>query len=457
MNKFIIAIIGRPNVGKSKLFNLLTKNHSHSIINKKKNPTSVTRDRKYGFFKENEKKIILIDTGGLKLSTKIEIEKKINEQTMIAIKESNLIFFLVDAYKEEFKENKKIERYLKKNKKKTILIINKIENLNFESIYYEKFVNLNFEKVFPISVRERIGISKLIKDTIKTKIKKIKIEKKNDFFKEKTIKTIKIGFIGKPNAGKSTLINSLIKEKRLITEKHPNTTRDCISIPITIKKKQKYNLVDTAGIYKRKINKNNLIEQLSIKKSYETIKTSNIIIYLIDAKENITKQDLRIIDYSQKLGIPTIILVNKWDLIKFKEKKIFKKITYSRLQHFPNFFVYFISALYNINVNKIFNLCYNLFSSSIKKINSSKLTKLMYSATKKHSPPLVKGKKIKLNFAHPGGYQPLRIIIHGSMLDKLDESYKKYLKNFFESKLKIKNSSIIFHFKNKKNPYFSKK
>lgn len=162
-------------------------------------------------------------------------------------------------------------------------------------------------------------------------------------------------------------------------------------------------------------------------------------------------------NHSQKLGIPTIILINKWDLIKPNEKKIFKKITYSRLKHFSNFCVHFISALYNININKILNLCNHLFFLSNKKINSSKLTKIMYLATKKHSPPIVQRKKIRLNFAHPGGYQPLRVIIHGCMLDKLNESYKKYLKNFFQKKLNIKNSSILFYFKNKKNPYFLKK
>lgn len=454
MNKFIIAIIGRPNVGKSKLFNLLTENHSYSITNQKKKFESITRDRKYGFLKKTEKNIILIDTGGLKINTKIEIEKKINEQTMIAIKESDLIFFLVDAYKEDVKENKKIEKYIKKTKKKTVLIINKIENLNFETIYYEKFVNLNFKKVFPISAKKKIGISKLIEQTIENEIKKNKT-KKNNFLKEEKPKTIQIGFIGRPNAGKSTLINSLVKEKRLITENTPNTTRDCISVPI-ITKSQTYNLIDTAGICKKKKNSDS-VEFLSIKKSYKTIENSNIIVYLIDSQENITKQDLKILSYSQKLGIPTIILINKWDLIKPNEKKIFKKITYSRLKHFSNFCVHFISALYYTNINKILNFCNQLFFLSKKKINSSKLTKIMYLATKKHSPPLVKRKKIRLNFAHPGGYQPLRVIIHGCMLDKLNKSYKKYLKNFFQEKLNIKNSSILFHFKNKKNPYFLKK
>lgn len=157
---------------------------------------------------------------------------------------------MVDAYKEDVKENKKIEKYIKKTKKKTVLIINKIENLNFETIYYEKFVNLNFKKVFPISVEKKIGISKLIEETIENVIKKNKT-RENNFLKEEKVKTIQIGFIGRPNAGKSTLINSLVKEKRLITEKTPNTTRDCISVPI-ITKSQTYNLIDTAGIYKKK-------------------------------------------------------------------------------------------------------------------------------------------------------------------------------------------------------------
>lgn len=451
----IAVLIGRNNVGKSSLFNILTKKRKSLVLDFPK----TTRDRKYGYcqLKKNQK-MVLIDTAGLNKDSN-EIQKKAYEQTLIAIQESNLILFVVNAQDGLVSEEIEIIKKIRKFEKKIILIINKIDKKkNIANI--NDFYSLGIQEIQKISVTHNQGIQSLILKHIMPWIKlKYKKENFNQKIKknEKTKKSlIKIALIGRPNVGKSTLINSFLKENRMITCNIPKTTLDSVSIPFEYHKKE-YCLIDTAGVFKKKKKINN-VEKFSIIKTFQTIKKANIILLIIDIIDanNICNQDLLLADFIIKCGKSIIIVINKWDLLSSLEKKRTKETIKKKLKFLYFVKIYFISALYKKGIFQIFKSIKEINEISEKKISTSKLTTIMQEAVKKHQPPIIKKRRIKLKYAHLSNSSFLKIIIHGNQLKHLSITYKKYLINFFHEKLKIKNTPIQIKFKENKNPYIEK-
>lgn len=450
----IIVLIGRTNVGKSTLFNILSKTRNALVADY----PGLTRDRNYGYchLKEN-KKITIVDTAGINFKSQ-EIEKQSHEQTLKAIKECDGILFLVNARDGVMPEEYEISRKIRKYEKKTILVINKIDGIK-EISKINEFYSLGFKENIKISASHNQGINNLISKYltpwINSKFKEKKLEKISQEHSKKEKNSVKIACIGKPNVGKSTLINSLLMKKRMITSKKSGTTLDTVLVPIKYNYKN-YIFVDTAGISKKK-SKTNKIEKFCKIKTLQTIEKSNLTLLIIDAKDKISKQDLLLSSFIEKSGKPLIIIINKCDLLSLKEKKNLENLIKKQLK--CNFFskIHFISALNNEGTVELFKSIDTSYHASQKKIKTSEVMKIMHIAVKKHQPPIINGRRIKLKYAHLGNSNPIEIIIHGNQVKNLSLCYKKYLKNFFHKKLKMNGTPIKIQFKETTNPYISKK
>ncbi|VAX76921.1 ribosome biogenesis GTPase Der [Buchnera aphidicola] len=452
----VISLIGRSNVGKSSLFNLLTQSRQ-SLVDKSE---KTTRDRNYGYFTIKNTNFCIIDTAGIenfKNKKNIDlIQKESYQQTKKSIKESNFIIFIVDIYTGITKLDYLILKKLRKKNKKILLLINKIDFLKRKDNIID-FYEFGIKDFCLISILHRIGINKTLKKIIyiwnkikkKEKIKDVKLnEKKNIICK------INICLIGKPNVGKSSIINFVSKKNRMITSNIPGTTRDIIKI--TVKKKNiEYIFTDTAGIKKKN---NTKLEKVSYIKLIQEIKKNNIIIMIIDASTGICSQDLSIIGNLIKKGCSFFILVNKWDLIKKNNKKKIQSIMNFRLKFIKNIKILYVSALYKEGFKNLFSYILIVYKETIQEFNPSYLTNIIKKAILQHPIPLgATGKVIRLKYAHLGGKKPIFIIIHGNNTNYIPQTYKKYLMHFLQKELQIPNTPIRLFFKNGDNPYYNNK
>lgn len=443
---FYVTIIGKTNVGKSTLFNKITKTHE-ALMHQDRN---CTRDRKYYTLKMKKYVVKIVDTAGIEdfKYQKNTLQSEICEQTNIAINQSNIILFVLDVQTGIFEIDIKVINEIRKKEKKIFIIVNKIETIKKNHFILNEFYTLGIKNITFISAKKNIGI--------KTIIKKINmwISKNNNLYQNiikkqkhyKDYEKIVLSIVGKPNVGKSTLLNILVNEKRSIIFNKPGTTRDPIHHTIKIFNK-KYKIIDTAGLKKKN---NDSIFSLSILKTLETISKSNIIIQVIDSKQSISKQDIWILDTIVRSGKPAIILLNKSEELYQYQKNNIKKILiykYSKIKFFP---IKFISTLYQQGTKKILNLCNNIYYNVQRVIKSNQLNKIMYNAINKNPPKLIYGKKIKLKYVHIGGYYPPIIVIHGNYLQYISKSYKKYLNNYFQNNLNIKGIIIKLIFKDQK-------
>ncbi|UDG79400.1 GTPase Der [Candidatus Ecksteinia adelgidicola] len=468
----IVVLVGRQNVGKSTLFNRLTKTRDALVTNF----SGLTRDRNYGYTIFQGYEFIVIDTGGMNCD-KNNISNCIENQLFQAIKESDVILFIVDSREGLIPLDRDIAKYLHKQKKTTFLVVNKINGLNF-NVAISEFHILGLNKIFAISATHSYGIKELVHNIVilffpeKAIVKHTKkLSNISKFLKEETINfkqkenkekdknysenlPIRLAVVGCPNAGKSTLINCILNENRVIIHHLPGTTRDSIRIPM-VHKDNKYILVDTAGI--RKFNKiNNTVEKFSTIKTLQEIKNSNIIILTIDAYVGLSKQDLALLSFVIKSGRSLIIAINKWDTLN-KEKRIYVKNILTIRLKFAHFIpLHFVSAINGSGINNLLESVFKSYKCSINHINTSMITKIMKIAVKEHQPPVFRGRRIKLKYAHSGGYNPLLIVIHGNQVTCLSNSYKHYLTNCFRRSLKMSGTPIQIQFKESHNPFSDK-
>jgi GTP-binding protein len=433
----VIAIVGRPNVGKSTLFNYLTKSRAALVAS----IPGLTRDRIYGEGKIDEHAYIAIDTGGLE-GAQQGLENLIATQVLQAIQEADAILFTVDGREGLTTSDEIIANKLRRLHKTIFLVVNKTDGIDIDTAVAD-FYQLGLGEPYPIAALHGRGVTTLLNKVL-TQIPVVP-EHKVPRLEE----GIKIAFIGRPNVGKSTLINRILGEQRVIVSEIPGTTRESIFIPFTRRNKN-YTLIDTAGIRRRhKITEK--IEKFSIVKSLQAINEANVVVLVIDAKEGITEQDLRLLRFILDAGRALVITINKWDKLTHYEREQVKKELDRRLTFIDFAELHFISALHGTRVNNVFASINKAFHSATKKMPTPQLTRILQRAITAHKLPLAHGKEIKLLYAHAGGYNPPLIIIHGKQTHAIPKSYRKYLEKVFRDALNLTGTPIRIEFRSNEN------
>ena len=436
-----VAIIGRPNVGKSTLFNKLTKSRSAIVSNF----SGLTRDRNYGLLSIGGNKTFIIDTGGIDLSKKESIENEISEQAWIAVDESSLVLFVIDGSEELTNLDSKILENLRKRNKKFIAILNKNDKKNVSNASFD-LSQKGIKDSISISAEHSIGL-----DELKKYLKSNIAENISD--SEET-NSPKISIIGRPNAGKSTLINSLSLKDRVIVSPLAGTTIDAINVPIEFGER-KYELFDTAGIRKGYKTKTN-IEYFSYVRAMHAASESDITILLIDANSGLVDQDLKILSMIEKFGKPIILAINKIDLLSRKKMKEFFDNKKMEKRFFEDLKLVKISALKGKGFKKLFKEIDDTLQKSVTKFTTSKLNRILKRVIEERSPPSVSGKSLKFRYIHFAGINPTTLVIHSSQDKKLPANYKKYIYNSFKKYLDLKSIQLKIIFRKSDNPYKGK-
>ncbi|MDJ0881920.1 MAG: ribosome biogenesis GTPase Der [Gammaproteobacteria bacterium] len=437
----VIALIGRPNVGKSTLFNALTRSRDAIVADE----PGLTRDRQYGVCKVGAKKFIVVDTGGLS-GDQQNLDDLMARQTLLALEEADCVMFMVDARAGITSGDEVIADMVRRAGKPTTVVINKVDGVNPVEAEAE-FYALGFSDMALVAASQRKGINPLIERVLKDypDIEQDEAHQQGP----------SIAVIGRPNVGKSTLINRLVGEERVVAFDQPGTTRDAISVPFERHGKH-YTLIDTAGVRRRgKVHE--AIEKFSVIKTLEAIDKANVVVLVIDAQDGITDQDLTLLGYILDSGRSLALAINKWDGLE-SEQREFNKTALNRRLSFINFAnQHFISALHGTGVGDLMKSIDQAYASAFKQFTTKDLTDLLEEAVVKHNPPLHNGRRVKLRYAHQGGKNPPIIVIHGSKTDKLNEAYQRYLMNFFITRLRLKGTPVRLEFKKGENPYAGKR
>ena len=436
-----VAIIGRPNVGKSTLFNKLTKSRSAIVSNF----SGLTKDRNYGLLSIGKSKTFLIDTGGIDSSKKESIENEISEQAWIAVDESSLVLFVIDGSEELTNLDSKILENLRKRNKKFIAILNKNDKKNVSNASFD-LSQKGIKDSISISAEHSIGL-----DELKKYLKSNIAENISD---TEEGNSPKISIIGRPNAGKSTLINSLSLKDRVIVSPLAGTTIDAINVPIEFGER-KYELFDTAGIRKGYKTKTN-IEYFSYVRAMHAASESDITILLIDADSGLVDQDLKILSMIEKFGKPIILAINKIDLLSRKKMKEFFDNKKMEKRFFEDLKLVKISALKGKGFKKLFKEIDDTLQKSVTKFTTSKLNRILKRIIEERSPPSVSGKSLKFRYIHFAGINPTTLVIHSSQDKKLPANYKKYIYNSFKKYLDLKSIQLKIIFRKSDNPYKGK-
>ena len=436
-----VAIIGRPNVGKSTLFNKLTKSRGAIVSNF----SGLTKDRNYGLLSMGDSKTFLIDTGGIDSSKKESIENEISEQAWIAVDESSLVLFVIDGSEELTNLDSEILENLRKRNKKFIPILNKNDKKNLSNASFD-LSQKGIKDSISISAEHSIGLDELKKYLESNIAENISDTEEGN--------SPKISIIGRPNAGKSTLINSLSLKDRVIVSPLAGTTIDAINVPVEFGAR-KYELFDTAGIRKGYKTKTN-IEYFSYVRAMHAASESDITILLIDADSGLVDQDLKILSMIEKFGKPIILAINKIDLLSRKKMKEFFDNKKIEKRFFEDLKLIKISALKGKGFKKLFKEIDDTLQKSVTKFTTSKLNRILKRVIEERSPPSVSGKSLKFRYIHFAGINPTTLVIHASQDKKLPANYKKYIYNSFKKYLDLKSIQLKIIFRKSDNPYKGK-
>ncbi|MFT5533968.1 MAG: GTP-binding protein [Candidatus Paceibacteria bacterium] len=441
--KPVIALVGRPNVGKSTLFNRLTRSRDAIVADM----PGLTRDRHYGEGRMGERPFLVIDTGGFEPVAKEGIMHEMAKQTRQAVAEADMVIFIVDGRQGMTPHDKTITDFLRKSGRQVMLVVNKAEGMRYSAVTAD-FYELGMGDPYVISAAHGDGVMDLVEEALNLALAQKPVEE------EATVdlgKAIRIAIVGRPNVGKSTMVNTLLGEERVIAFDMPGTTRDSIEIPFE-RSGQQYTLIDTAGIRRRgKVFE--AIEKFSVVKTLQSISEANVVLLLLDAQQDISEQDAHIAGFILESGRALVVGVNKWDgLTSSRRDEI--KIDLDRKLDFLSFAKFhYISALKATGVDQLMKSINSAYAAAMSDLSTPKLTRALIEAVE-HQQPRRKGSiRPKLRYAHQGGMNPPIVVIHGNSLDAIDDNYKRFLEKHFRETFALVGTPLRIEFRSGKNPF----
>ncbi len=441
----VVAIVGRPNVGKSTLFNALTRTRDALVADM----PGVTRDRQYGISKVGDRACVLIDTGGL-VGQAEGIDYLAAQQVHQAIEESQLVLFIVSAREGLTSEDEEISRLLRQHDRSVLLIGNKTDGTN-PDISLAEFTALGMGTALPVAASHRQGMTKLMEEAAGI----LPFIEDDEAEPEEDADRIRLAIVGRPNVGKSTLVNRLLGEERVMAFDLPGTTRDSISV-FTEYQGVKYELIDTAGV-RRRARITEVVEKFSVIKALQAIDRAHVVILMLDATEGITDQDTTLLGHILQQGRALVIVMNKWDGMEEYDRKQMLSEMDRRLQYVPWARKIRLSALHGSGLKELIKAVREAWRSATIDMSTGELTRVLQKAFEAHQPPMSQGRTSRLRFAHAGGNLPPRIIIHGNRTEAIQPSYKRYLENVFIRHFKLRGTPLRIDFRSGGNPYKDKK
>ena len=440
----IIALVGRPNVGKSTLFNRLTRSRDALVADY----AGLTRDRKYGRALFSGHPFLLIDTGGLS-GGEVGIDAAMAQQSKAAIEEADAVVFMVDATSGVAASDQTVADMLRRIDKPVWLAANKIDGQNTD-IALSDFYGLGFGEPQAIAASHGRGVSAL-SDQLLAYFGLLDVDPVDVNDQRQDAPGIRIGVVGRPNVGKSTLVNRMLGEDRVVVFDLPGTTRDSIYIPYE-RHQETYTLIDTAGV-RRRGRVSETVEKFSVVKTLQAIEDSQVVVLVVDAQEGLVEQDLHLMGTVIDAGRALVVAVNKWDHLDPDVREKIRQTLRRRLNFIPWAKIHYISALHGTGVGDLYGSIKEGYEAATTKFSTNVLTRILEDAVEDHQPPLVRGRRIKLRYAHQGGMNPPRIIIHGNQTKDVPESYRRYLENIYRRVLNITGSPVKIEFKSGENPF----
>lgn len=438
----VIALVGRPNVGKSTLFNRLTRSRDALVADQ----PGLTRDRQYGVGKLGDRPYVVVDTGGLS-GEETGVDQLMEQQVQAAIAEADHILFLLDARTGCTPADTAIAAQLRRTGKPVSAVVNKSENLD-RALAGADFFSLGLGDPLPIAAAHGRGVRSLINEVL-------------DAFPEPDKSALEqdsgtlIAVVGRPNVGKSTLVNRMLGEERVVAFDQPGTTRDSVFIRYTHDDKP-YTLIDTAGV-RRRARVSEMIEKYSVIKTLQAIEQANVVMLVLDAHQGVGEQDATLAGHILESGRALVVVINKWDGLQPDQRERVKDDIDRKLP-FLNFAAKrFISALHGSGVGKLYQALDSAYANATRKLATPELTRILEWTVQEHQPPMVHGRRIKLRYAHQGGQNPPIIVIHGNQTDAVPTTYKRYLVNRFREALKLTGTPIRIEFKSGDNPFKDRK
>lgn len=435
-----IALVGRPNVGKSTLFNQLTRSRDALVANL----SGLTRDRKYGEGRSDERAFVVIDTGGVSGDEK-GIDAVMAEQSLLAIEEADIVLLLVDARDGLNPVDEQLVRYLRQRGRDFYLVVNKVDGSDPEVVSSE-FHSLGVASMYAIAAAHGRGVRAMIESVLES----VPPQEPGDTA-ETAADGTRVAVVGRPNVGKSTLVNRILGEDRVVVYDQPGTTRDSVYINFEREGKP-YTLIDTAGIRRRK-NVREAVEKFSIIKTLSAISDANVVVLLVDGQEGLVDQDLHLLGHCLEAGRALVLAVNKWDGLDPDQRQAIKSELERRLRFVDFADFHFISALHGSGVGTLFGSIDAAYAAAMRPLGTSHLTRILEDAIADHPPPMVGGRRIKLRYAHAGGRNPPRIIVHGNQTDKVPDSYKRYLEKVYSRVLEMTGTPLKVEFRSSDNPF----
>lgn len=441
--KPVIALVGRPNVGKSTLFNRLTKSRDAIVADF----AGLTRDRHYGEGRMGSHEFIAIDTGGFEPDCTAGIFKEMAKQTRQAVAEADAVIFVVDARNGLSAQDHDIARYLRTTNKKVLLAANKAEGMK-EGVQLAEFFELGMGQPIPISSAHGQGIRSLLDMALADFIEE---EDEDEDAYDDPERPIRLAVAGRPNVGKSTLINTWLGEERLVAFDMPGTTRDAISVPFE-RDGQRFELIDTAGL-RRKGKVFEAIEKFSVVKTLQAISDANVVLLLIDATQGVTEQDAHIAGFVLEAGRAVVIAVNKWDAVDSYQRELLMRSIEHRLSFLKFAPVLHISAIKRQGLGPLWKSIAAAWRSATCKMPTPVLTRLLQEAVQFQQPKKAGAFRPKLRYAHQGGQNPPVIVIHGNSLEHVTDAYKRFLESRFREHFKLTGTPLRIEMKSSANPF----